>query len=511
MMRWQIKKFVAPVILLIWITVFTLFFCPISPLVYTVDSDTSAAVLMGRIAADGQIPFIDSHEAKGPIWWYICALGQWFSSDYQLGFFPLVIIIFWISIWLLYRIVSRFLPRTVAFCLSMLGSLAWLLPKSPTGVFCPEILMIPISLYLVYLGVKIFLDPGQNLRLWHMGSGILSSVMFWSKFNYVGAFVGFYLSLVIIWIVRREWSNLRSIAWAALGFFLISGPLIAFYWVKNGLGQLYQGYFIDNLFYRFSERSSAPLFSFQKFAQILTHIFLRFGDHFLEVGWIVISGIVLLIRGKGLWRNPGTWVAVSSVVITTFCGFIATTWSYQFTPYLGLVALSVAYVIKLILFDIQSRRYVLLTAGLTLTVFFTQTIPLLFNGSATYLRNQYQVLTDSIDSYSPTPSIITMTPDGPWATAVQAIAQSHAVPVGKYWLTSLYGSQQLQRVNDITNQVGDLLLIRSMNTGSIHNFYDTIGDQIFKVRFPDYILTYYQIRSAALIDSVPLVLLEKRA
>ncbi|MDR2369328.1 MAG: hypothetical protein LBD63_01745 [Mycoplasmataceae bacterium] len=466
---------------------------------------------MGRIAASGQIPFIDSHEAKGPIWWYICALGQWFSSDYQLGFFPLVIIIFWVSIGLLYRIVSQFLPRTVAFCLSMLGSLAWLLPKSPTGVFCPEIFMIPISLYLVYLGVKIVHDPGQNLRLWHMGSGILSSIMFWSKFNYVGAFVGFYFSLIIIWIVRREWANLRTIAWVALGFFLITGPLIIFYWVKNGLGQLYQGYFIDNLFYRFSERSTAPLLSFQKLGEILSHIFIQFGNHFLEVALIIISSIVFLIRVKGLSRNPGTWVAVSTVVITSFCGFVATTWSYQFTPYLGLVALSIAYLVKQIIFEIHSRRYALLSLGLMLTVFITQTVPLLFSTSASTQHEQYQVLTDSINSYSPAPSIITLTPSGPWATAIQAIAQSHAVPVGKYWITSLYNSQQLQRVNDITNQVGDLLLIRSMNTGTVHTFFDTISDRTFKVRFPDYILTYYQVRTAVLINSVPLVLLEKCA
>jgi hypothetical protein len=274
---------------------------------------------------------------------------------------------------------------------------------------------------------------------------------------------------------------------------------------------LYQGYFVDNLIYRFSEKSSAPLLSFQKLGQILSHVFIQFGTHFLEVALIVISSVVFLIRVKGLLRSPGTWMAVSTVVITTFCGFIATTWSYQFTPYLGLVALSVAYLVKQILFEIQTRRYVLLTSGLMLVIFFTQTVPLLFSASASNQRKQYQVLTDSINSYSPTPTIITMTPDGPWATAVQAIAQSHAVPVGKYWLTALYGSQQLQRVNDITNRVGDLLLTRSMNTGTIHTFFDTVGDRIFRVRFPDYILNYYQIRTAVLIDSVPLVLLEKRA
>jgi hypothetical protein len=96
-----------------------------------------------------------------------------------------------------------------------------------------------------------------------------------------------------------------------------------------------------------------------------------------------------------------------------------------------------------------------------------QTIPSNYSVDSAGNRRNYQTIADSINSYSTSPSILTLRDltSGSWEPQILTIAQSRAIPTGKYWISSLYKSQQSQSIDDIINRNGDLLLMRSMDEG----------------------------------------------
>jgi hypothetical protein len=505
----KIKKFLPALILGTETTVLSLLYCSTSPLTYLPVSDTSAAVLMGRIVMNGQIPFIDSHDAKGPIWWYICALGQLFSTDTYYGFYPITLGILLVSVYLLYRITKIFWSTPLALTVSALGSLAWLIPRADIGIFCPEILMIPMGLYLVLLGIKIVSKLNQQIYWYHLGAGLLAAVMFWSKYNYTVAFAGFYFSVIIIWIIQRDWINFSKITGTVLGFLIISVPVIFFYTIQNGLGALYQGYFVDNLIYRFHPPAGIRA----KIFHIFENIHYNISIHYFEIVVIVLASIICIIGMHRRLKSPGIYIAISTVTFTTLAGFAVSGWRYQFTPYLPLVALAIAYLSKQIIFELRSRHAICLTSALIFTIIFMQTIPSNYSVDSAGNRRNYQTIADSINSYSASPSILTLSDfiSGSLESQILTIAQSRAIPTGKYWISSLYKSQQSQRINDVIHQAGDLLLLRTMDTGQNYSFFDASTNQPFEVQIPDYVLNYYIIRTADVVNAYPLVLLEKRA
>jgi hypothetical protein len=503
-----IKKFLPALILSAETTILSLFYCCTSPLAYQLSPDTGASVLMGRIVMNGQIPFIDSYDAKGPIWWYFCALGQFFSTDVYYGFYPLTLVIYLVSAYLLYRITKIFLSPALSLVTTSLGSLAWLIAKFDAGLFTPEILMIPIGLYLALLGVKIVLKLNHHLNWYHLGAGILAAIMFWSKYNYAATFVGFYLSLIIIWFIQRNWANLRQIGWTILGFLVVTGPLLVFYWANHGLTELYQGYFVENLTYRLN----SPTGIRNKIYHLYNLVNRSFSYHYFEVAIIVLASIIILIGMRQRLRCPGIWIAISTVLFTTIGDFFATSWAYQFTPFLSLVALATAYLSKQIISEIHSRRALCLASVSVFALFFVQTYASNLSYTSTDPRSSLQTSINSINSYTPNPSIITLAQwSNGWALNISLIAQSRAIPSGKYWVGALNWDQQLQHINDVIDQAGDLLLLRPMDTGQNCSFFDASTNQSFEVRIPDYVLNYYLIRSADTYGDDSIVLLEKRS
>ncbi|MDR2369321.1 MAG: hypothetical protein LBD63_01710, partial [Mycoplasmataceae bacterium] len=197
----------------------------------------------------------------------------------------------------------------------------------------------------------------------------------------------------------------------------------------------------------------------------------------------------------------------------TLAGFAVSGWRYQFTPYLPLVALAIAYLSKQIIFELRSRRAICLTSALIFTIIFMQTIPSNYSVDSAGNRRNYQTIAVSIDSYSDSPYILTLSDltSGSWEPQILTIAQSRAIPTGKYWISSLYKSQQSQRIDDIIHRNGDLLLMRPMDEGDDCQFFNPSTKQFIEARIPDYVLNYYIIRTADVVNAYPLVLLEKRA
>jgi hypothetical protein len=237
-----------------------------------------------------------------------------------------------------------------------------------------------------------------------------------------------------------------------------------------------------------------------------------FSGHYFEVALIVLASIIILIGMRQRLRSPGIWIAISTVLFTTIGDYIATAWAYQFTPFLSLVALATAYLSKQIISEIHSRRALCLASVSVFALFFIQTYASNLSYTSTGPRSPFQMLVNSINSYAPNPSIITITEWGNgWALNISMIAQSQAIPSGKYWVGALLWDQHLQRINDVIDEAGDLLLLRPMNSGQNCTFFDASTNQSFEVRIPDYVLNYYIIRAADTYGDDSIVLLEKRA
>lgn len=199
------------------------------------DSATFRTIGLGII--QGKLPYTDLFDHKGPLIFYIDALGQWLIPG-KWGIFLLQVLSLTLSMYLIYRICRLFANVRISFVSTVL-LLFPLIDFIVEGNQCEEWMLPYISLSL-YLALSWLLGSADSShRLWRsLVYGICFSVIFFIRPNDAVASIGaVMLGVFICLVVRRRYMNAAANAMVFLGGCLLAALPVFGYFACEGILQ----------------------------------------------------------------------------------------------------------------------------------------------------------------------------------------------------------------------------------------------------------------------------------
>ncbi len=202
--------------------------------------DEGVFVYIGQGILEGKLPYRDLWDHKGPLIYYIDALGLWIGQHSLWGIWLVEAIVLAISLLLLYRLLRRVLGGEAA----MLGLLLWLAGFAIVlGGNIVEEFAIPLAVLALCLGMRPVRRAGLRL-------GLLAGLGFMLRPNEIAGPV-----VVLLFVLGDD---LRAGGWkAALRqalqfagvFLLVSGGFAAYFAAGHALQDFVGAVFLFNLFY----------------------------------------------------------------------------------------------------------------------------------------------------------------------------------------------------------------------------------------------------------------------
>lgn len=235
-----------------------LFSCTTSPLYehhpFWFHGDSGIFQEMGVCLAQGGTPYVDLFDHKGPILWFIQALGIWISPHWGLVLLQTISLFFTLLLW--YKTSYLLLNKKVISAIISLFGLLFLLAFYQRGNLCEEWCLPFISLPL-YIYVKRLTNNGEHQPIYsHRNSfiiGICVGILAMIRLNNTAPIVGFVLWHFILCLknkeYRRLWVDIASIGGGMIIVFILCS---IFYLIKAGWTGVYEmiyGTFIFNFEY----------------------------------------------------------------------------------------------------------------------------------------------------------------------------------------------------------------------------------------------------------------------
>lgn len=228
-----------------------LFFTQTSPF-FTLTEwvDSNAFFTVGKSMANGLVPYQDIFEQKGPLLYGLHALAYSFSHSTFVGVYILESLAMFVNVVLAFKISRLYLnwmPSafiSISFPVLVLNQNAFRFGDSA------EEFSIPFIMALLYMIFKYFKYESDSLfkRGIYLLNGIMIACVFWIKFTLVGAWIGFYLAILIICIGERRWKDLmNAVVYTFAGLVLASVPWLIYFGMNHAIQDLIDVYLKFNL------------------------------------------------------------------------------------------------------------------------------------------------------------------------------------------------------------------------------------------------------------------------
>ena len=211
--------------------------------------DTNIYHTVSRAILRGKVLYRDIHDQKGPLM-YLINIPFLAISEYSFtGMYIIESLYFFIFILFSAKISSLFLKHDFVtyllipvFCLACYSSQSFYFGGSA------EELTLPFSVIILYVGLKAVKEKRMFTIKEAFLTGVLSCVVFWTKFTLCGFYLGF-LIFVVIYAIRNKVAKdiLKLAASYIAGFICVTVPVFLFFLIKGTPADLINGYFISNL------------------------------------------------------------------------------------------------------------------------------------------------------------------------------------------------------------------------------------------------------------------------
>lgn len=230
---------------------FILFFSRTTSIKYNLlGADSSVFRMMGYVITEGRVPYVDYFDHKGPILYFINALGELISPRWGLFMLQVISCFFVILLW--FNIARLFLRPTYSF-LSLLLSVAMWSGIYESGNLTEEYSLLPSSLSIYFALSYLTKEKISQHPYWlSLVYGLCFGIMFYIRPNDAviqcgGVMMGIFLYIVFI---RKLYKNaiINGLTFL-LGFIIISLPIILYFYYNNALNDLYFGLIGFNLRY----------------------------------------------------------------------------------------------------------------------------------------------------------------------------------------------------------------------------------------------------------------------
>lgn len=221
-----------------------------SPLFVSEGLDSCVFKTMGQVILQGKTPYVDFFDHKGPVIYFINALGQLMIPG-SAGILILQVVGLSLVFFFLFRTARLFVKSHLAFIITLV-SIAILSGFYDEGNHCEEWELIAIAISFYYT-LKYFVQ-GSNSKFPKSYSIILGCCLAFTFFirpnDAVSTIGGLIFGLFIYSIYKKQHKDLFSYAgYLFLGFFIVALPILLFFISRHALGDLYYGLIKFNSLY----------------------------------------------------------------------------------------------------------------------------------------------------------------------------------------------------------------------------------------------------------------------
>lgn len=328
----------------------TILICSKSSPLYPLNDwvDANCYMTVGRAMKEGLLPYRDLFEHKGPLLYMLHAAAAMLSDSSFAGVFLFEVAA---CIWFL-SLSGRLLRHFTG------NSMLWAIPFIAMTVygsytFChgdsAEEFCLPLILCAFITGLEAAENKAPLSGKSSFIMGIITGIIFWTKFNLLGFFIGMFLFLAVISLKSGISALVRMCSYIVLGVGTVSLPVILYFAANNALYSLAEVYFYNNIFVYGGEKT--PILRNLADGVLFTVKFLPIGSV------LIIAGIsAAVIRRKRTYLLYG-----GASLITAFLGAFAGHLSYQYYP-LVLAPFAVIFGAMLIPDNVKSGKIVVLTS-----------------------------------------------------------------------------------------------------------------------------------------------------
>lgn len=237
-----------------------LFICsknsPIYPMNDWVDVDCIFTV--GKTLNNGAVLYRDVFDHKGPVLYFLYAIAAFISDNTFIGLWLLEIIsitgffFFSVKCAKLFIAHDKYIYALLPF---------WALLVLTTNAFAhggstEELCLLPLT-YSLYYFLRI-LNQKEIKEIEHLLVGGCVGMIFWMKYTIVGMYIGAYLTLLILVIIKKNLKGFLNMLKNFGGFLIVTACVVLYFAINGALMSLWEVYFYGNIFL-YGE--SAPLIS----------------------------------------------------------------------------------------------------------------------------------------------------------------------------------------------------------------------------------------------------------
>lgn len=212
--------------------------------------DANCFFTLGRGIIHGSVPYRDLYDHKGPVIYFIYAFAAFLSESSFVGVWIIESITASIYAVFTWKTAKLFLD-TPKYSLAVMP--LFIATVYTTGMFNfggnAEELCFPLLTVAFYFCLRAFVIkndlPGNKEAVI---SGLITAVLFWTKYTLLGFMAAFILIILVVSIRRKQFSRLWSLVWRFLcGFVIITIPVILYFAITKSLNSLWEEYFVNNV------------------------------------------------------------------------------------------------------------------------------------------------------------------------------------------------------------------------------------------------------------------------
>jgi hypothetical protein len=233
-------------LILVFVVVFGLvarIFIRFEPLDHFPNDDSSIFLYIGRSILNGQVPYLDVWDHKGPLLYYIDAFGLWIFGLWGVWIIEFVLML--AGLYIAYLSGRKLLGVVPSFVGIIAGY--YLLNLFMAGNITEEysiiFALLTFGLYFLYNQ-----NESQKLPLW--GIGFLFMCTFLIRPNNIGFQFAVILSMAIIDTIQKDIKGLlEKVYWIGLGMLTLLVPFLIYFGFNHALDAFYDQAFRYNFIY----------------------------------------------------------------------------------------------------------------------------------------------------------------------------------------------------------------------------------------------------------------------
>jgi len=207
-------------------------------------TDSSVFLYIGERILDGAVPYRDIWDHKGPLVYYINALGQIITPDSRWGVWWLEVVAVSSASWLGYELMRRIFGTHAA----LVGSVAWLLtlPNVLEGGNLVEEYALPLQFAALYF----FWCSRRSAKLWNeVMIGAALTFAFLLRPNIIGIPTAILIFLMWQWVRERRAQNLYRLVMFVGPVAVLIAVTMSYFAAQEALPQLWDNMFAYNFLY----------------------------------------------------------------------------------------------------------------------------------------------------------------------------------------------------------------------------------------------------------------------